>query len=292
LTDGTKSSGAVHVVELNQTEPVPVTVAGWSKAENVTGTTDANYSLYADVLYSDGTWLYGQTANFSVGTHDWERQSVTITLAKPIRSVTLNTIFRYKTGKVWFDDVSLQDNKGGERLLNGGFEDRDTRGRTVKIPVDRRIEIPKYSGRVYLFLPDTKDVLYTAGPKLTVITEPGLGEVRFRVDGFDYWTHCGSWTTEYVKGANFGRFEIVFDKPGKHTVEIVDVVPADMKTAKGYGSGERLGQFMDPSNPTRTSDGKKFKFRQWKDRAETAAIDVEVSADTTVTAQFDVMEGK
>jgi hypothetical protein len=267
-------------------------VTGWSKAENVTGAADGNYSLYADVLYSDGTWLYGQTANFSVGTHDWEQKSVTIKPEKPIRSVTLNVLFRYKTGKVWFDDISLVDDKGGERLANGGFEDRDTRGRTVKIPDDRRLEIPKYSGRVYLFLPETKDALYMPGPRLTVVTEPGLGEVRFRVDGFDYWTHCGSWTTEYVKGPSFGKFDIVFDKPGKHAVEIIDIVPADMKTAKGYGSGERLGQFMDPSNPTRTSDGKKFKFREWKDRGDAAVVEVEVVADTTLTAEFDVTEGK
>ncbi len=292
LSDGTKTSGAVQVVELNQTAPLPITVTGWSKAENVTGSADANYSLYADVQYSDGTWFYGQTAQFSVGTHDWERQSVTIAPEKPIRAVTLNAIFRYKTGKVWFDDVSLLDDQGGGRPKNGGFEELETRGVTVKIGADRRLEIPKYSGRVYLFLPETENGLYTAGPKLTVVTEPGLGEVRFRVDGFDYWTHCGSWTTEYVKGASFGKFDIVFDKPGKHSVEVIDLVPADMKTAKGYGSGEHLGQFMDPSNPTRTSDGKKFKFRQWKDRGDSAAIEVEVNADTELTALFDVIEGK
>jgi len=165
-------------------------------------------------------------------------------------------------------------------------------GVAVTIAEDRRLEIPKYSGRVYLFLPESGNDLYTPGPRLTVVTEPALGEVRFRVDGFDYWTHCGSWTTEYVKGPNFGKFDIVFDKPGKHTVEIVDVVPADMKTTKGYGSGERLGQFMDPSNPTRPSDGRKFKFREWKDHGDAAAIDVEVAADTTVAALFDVTEGK
>ena len=74
------------------------------------------------------------------------------------------------------------------------------------------------------------------GPQLTVVTQPGLGEVRFRVDGFDYWTHCGRWTTEYVLGPDFGTFSITFDKPGKHVVEVIDVVPADMKTPTGYGT--------------------------------------------------------
>ena len=63
--------------------------------------------------------------------------------------------------------------------------------------------------------------------------------------------------------SEFGTFSIVFDKPGKHTVEVVDVVPADMKTPAGYGTGQRLGQFMDPSNPTRPSAGRKFRFRGW-----------------------------
>jgi hypothetical protein len=36
-----------------------------------------------------------------------------------------------------------------------------------------------------------------------------------------------------------------------------------MKTPKGYGVGELLGQFMDPSNPAKPSAGKKFLFREW-----------------------------
>ena len=127
-----------------------------------------------------------------------------------------------------------------------------------------------------------------------MLTRPGLGEVRFRVEGFDYWTHCGSWTTEYTLGPNFGTFSIVFDKPGKHTVEVVDVVPADMKTPAGYGSGQRLGQFMDPSNPTKPSAGRKFRFRAWTGPVASrgAKIEVNVSRDTTLTAEFDVQEGK
>ena len=150
------------------------------------------------------------------------------------------------------------------------------------------LDVPSYSGRVYLFAPDNKDELAVRGPRLTVVTSPPLGEVRFRVDGFDYWTYSGRWTTEYTMGPDFGKFNIVFDKPGKHTVEIVDVVPADMKTSKGYGSGERLGQFMDPSNPTKPSEGKKFKFREWEGLGKGTQVSVDVSNDTTITAQFDV----
>lgn len=283
-----ESAGAMQVIDLSQAHPVPIVISGWSKAENVSGAADGNYALYADITYADGTPLFGQTAVFSVGTHDWEFRSVTVEPAKPIKTVALHALFRYKSGRVWFDDVSLREESGTERVRNGGLEEANCRGGVVDVSATGKIAIPRYSGRVYLFASDNKDELAVSGPRLTVATSPALGEVRFRVDGFDYWTHSGRWTTEYVLGPQFGKFDIMFAAPGKHLVEIVDLVPADMKTPKGYGTGERLGQFMDPSNPTQPSSGKKFKFRAWKGYGESARIEVDVFTDTMVTAEFDV----
>jgi hypothetical protein len=154
--------------------------------------------------------------------------------------------------------------------------------------------VPAYSGRVFLYVPPTTDDLVKSGPKLKVATEPRLGEIHFRVDGFDYWTFCGRWGTEYMLGPEFGSFSITFDKPGKHTLEIVDVVPADMKTPAGYNCGERLGQFMDPSNPTKPSAGQKFRFRGWSEPVATdrPRIEIDVSRDTQINARFDVQQGK
>jgi hypothetical protein len=162
----------------------------------------------------------------------------------------------------------------------------------VDLTASGKLEIPKYSGRVHLFTSDTKDQLIVNGPTLTVVTAPALGEVRFRVDGFDYWTYSGHWTTEYTLGPNFGKFSITFDKPGKHSIEIVDTVPADMKTPKGYGTGERLGQFMDPSNPTKRSGGKKFRFREWEAFGKATKFEVEVPKDLTLTSKFDIEAAK
>jgi hypothetical protein len=156
-----------------------------------------------------------------------------------------------------------------------------------------RLDIPAYAGRVYLYAAGSADELSgKPGPTLTVVTQPALGAVRFRVDGFDYWTHSGRWTTEYTLGPQFGRFQIAFDAPGKHTVEIVDIVPADMKTPAGYGTGERLGQFMDPSQPTRPSGGRKFHFREWAGAAagREPRIEVELNESRTLRARFDVQE--
>ncbi|MFA6546755.1 MAG: putative glycoside hydrolase, partial [Limisphaerales bacterium] len=53
------ASGATQGIELNQTKPVPIVLGGWSRAENVSGAADGNYSLYVDALYTDGTPLHG-----------------------------------------------------------------------------------------------------------------------------------------------------------------------------------------------------------------------------------------
>jgi hypothetical protein len=51
---------------------------------------------------------------------------------------------------------------------------------------------------------------------------------------------------------------------------------------------------MDPSNPTKPSAGRKFRFRQWTGTpgAKAARLEIEVPRDTTLTAEFDLQEGK
>ena len=81
---------------------------GWSKAQNVSGGADSGYSLYVDLIYADGTPLWGQTGNFRCGTHDWEQREFVILPDKPVKTLTLHCLFRGHAGKVWFDDVRLE----------------------------------------------------------------------------------------------------------------------------------------------------------------------------------------
>jgi hypothetical protein len=288
-------SGLSQSVVLDQRTPAPLVVSGWSKAQGVSGDPDGNYALYLDIAYADGTSLYGQIAPFACGTHDWQSSSVTVRPERPIKSLTYNVLFRYKKGKVWFDDVSLKvldgpRQTGREVLKNGGFEESGTGGRLIDVTQTHKLPVPAYSGRVFLYASAAADELAVSGPRLVIATRPPLGEVRFCVDGFDYWTHCGYWTTEYTLGPEFGAFSITFEKPGKHTIEVVDVVPADMKTPAGYGSGTRLGQFMDPSNPTKASQGRKFHFRGWTGPVASpgAKLELDVSGPTRLEAAFEV----
>jgi len=102
-------SGVSQTLTLNRTNVFPLVVRGWSRAEDVNGSADNDCSLYVDLIYTDGTQLWGQTANFLTGTHDWQEREVVILPRKPVRSATIHCLLRHHSGTAWFDDVSVEE---------------------------------------------------------------------------------------------------------------------------------------------------------------------------------------
>jgi hypothetical protein len=107
--EGEGEFGASQTLALNRTNIAPFIIRGWSKAENVSGSSDNGYSLYVDITYADGTPLWGQTADFDCGMHDWEKRQFVLLPDKPVKSLTLHCLFRGHTGKAWFDDASVEE---------------------------------------------------------------------------------------------------------------------------------------------------------------------------------------
>jgi hypothetical protein len=107
--EGEGEFGASQALALSRTNIAPFIIRGWSKAEKVSGSPDNGYSLYVDIIYADGTPLWGQTMSFSCGTHDWEQRQFVLLPDKPVKSLTLHCLFRGHTGKVWFDDASVEE---------------------------------------------------------------------------------------------------------------------------------------------------------------------------------------
>ena len=107
--DGKDEFGVSQTLTLNRTNPAPLIIRGWSKAASVSGSADNGYSLYVDIIYDDATTLWAQTGSFRCGTHDWELREFVLLPDKPIKTLTLHCLFRGHTGKVWFDDVSLEE---------------------------------------------------------------------------------------------------------------------------------------------------------------------------------------
>ncbi|OHB73008.1 MAG: hypothetical protein A2Z25_09800 [Planctomycetes bacterium RBG_16_55_9] len=150
-SDSQAQRGVSQTVELNQSKPAPIVALAWSKADGVGGSRGSDYSLYLDLVYTDGSPLWGQVTPFNVGTHDWEEAEVLIFPEKPVRSVSLHMLLRRHSGKVWFRDPELRviNPPAGACLFDGvpvslsgrseeGFQVRDVIANSDFIRIERR----------------------------------------------------------------------------------------------------------------------------------------------------------
>lgn len=106
--DAQVQRGASQTVMLNQQRAEPIVARAQSRCEAVSGAPDSNYSLYLDLLYTDGSHRWGQTAAFATGTHDWQQQQVLVFPEKPVRQVSMHMLLRGHSGKAWFRSPELR----------------------------------------------------------------------------------------------------------------------------------------------------------------------------------------
>jgi hypothetical protein len=131
------SAGAFQTLRLDRAVMLPLRVSGWSRAQEVDGTPGEDYSLHASLEYQDGTRLEGVSVPFDCGTHGWQRRELRIPAFKPIKTLVLHCLFRKHCGRVWFDDVSVEELRPGEGaiLLEGTPLNRDpSRRRSTTAP--------------------------------------------------------------------------------------------------------------------------------------------------------------
>ena len=103
-----RRGGASQTVMVEQSEAKPLVLHGWSKATNVTGVGDpADYSLYADVTFKDGTHAWAFHVPFDPEVCGWQQQFGILSFDKPVLSIYLVLMFRWRTGSVLFDDVTI-----------------------------------------------------------------------------------------------------------------------------------------------------------------------------------------
>jgi hypothetical protein len=112
-----EGAGAFQTLRLDRRRALPLEVTGWSKAEDVDGAPDEDYSLYASVEFQDGSRLDRIAVAFDCGTHDWQRRELRIPAPEPIKTVVLHCLFRNHRGRVWFDDLSIEEPQPPEGSL-------------------------------------------------------------------------------------------------------------------------------------------------------------------------------
>jgi len=142
--------GVTQTFVLNQTTPQPIVASVWSRASGVTGGRDHDYALFLDLLYTDGTPLWGQVASFDAGTHDWQRQEVTVLPEKPIKRLSYYLLLRGHGGRAEFRDAELRiiETPAGACVFEGvpvlpqappveGFQIRDVAAGSDFVHLDR-----------------------------------------------------------------------------------------------------------------------------------------------------------
>eukprot|EP00003_Mantamonas_plastica_P032595 TRINITY_DN893_c0_g1_i2.p1 TRINITY_DN893_c0_g1~~TRINITY_DN893_c0_g1_i2.p1 ORF type:complete len:1008 (+),score=174.89 TRINITY_DN893_c0_g1_i2:619-3642(+) len=101
-------AGASQTVVLNQKNAIDLTIAGYSKAFNVTGVKDRNYGIAVDILFVDNIKITDAfSANFNPGSHDWEYAEGHYTVTKAIKSVDVKINLKIHQGRAVFDDIFL-----------------------------------------------------------------------------------------------------------------------------------------------------------------------------------------
>ncbi|MGI6401830.1 MAG: hypothetical protein ACOX0A_06960 [Thermoguttaceae bacterium] len=108
---GEDRQGVRFSYRLDQTEPIPILATCQAKGEGIAGSPDSSYSLYLDIEYVDGTFLYGQTYPFPVGDSEWTRGQVVVLPEKPIKRVAAYGLLRYHSGVASFKDFALYELK-------------------------------------------------------------------------------------------------------------------------------------------------------------------------------------
>ncbi|KAL6070806.1 Beta-1,4-glucuronyltransferase 1, variant 2 [Balamuthia mandrillaris] len=109
LDKRTYKYAAQQYVYVNQSKPYPLLISGWSASRGVSGSTHGGYSVTAELKYVDGSYSYGHSLNWNVGTNDWTYQCMLIQASKAIEAVSLIVSFQEHFGSVWFDEVSLRN---------------------------------------------------------------------------------------------------------------------------------------------------------------------------------------
>ncbi len=118
-------TGALQEVTLDPPAAEPVVVSGWSRAAGITGQPDHSYSIYVDAVRADGSFLFGQCAQFPTGDHDWVEARYVIRSDQPLVKLRVFCLLREHHGRAWFDDLRVgpEGRPAVNWLTNPGFEE-------------------------------------------------------------------------------------------------------------------------------------------------------------------------
>lgn len=103
-SNGGRAQGAQQAFAFSRPVKDPLLLSAWSKSSGVEG---ADYAVYINVFYADGTSRWGIRAPFPRLATDWNRAESLFIPEKPVTRVVVCLNFERAKGVAWFDDVSV-----------------------------------------------------------------------------------------------------------------------------------------------------------------------------------------
>ena len=105
----TFKGGLWKEITYDKPSKTPVFFSGMSRS------TDAcapDYCIYLDLWYDDDTPVWGKRAEWTQGSHGWERTAGAFVPEKPIRKIKMFAFLRRGTGSAEFKDLALERREG------------------------------------------------------------------------------------------------------------------------------------------------------------------------------------
>ncbi|MCX7967667.1 MAG: hypothetical protein N3B10_04140, partial [Armatimonadetes bacterium] len=217
--------GARQVVSLNQTEPLPLILHGFSKGENVfPAHLSGDYSLYLDARYVDGSPLWGEIVPFGA-TQDtghgtgWQWGWRLIVPEKSLQEAIVYALFRYRRGRAWFDSIYL-----GELRLPPSLKTKTWEGEAPAEPKTSEGEAPA-EPKTSLTDRDLRTIWDGSGEKQIVMVLESAKTVK----QIAIWWHLPERRAEFVKVEILadGKWQKVAERPtdADTWLTVVDFAP-------------------------------------------------------------------
>ena len=108
------AGGLWRTFEYDEPTDAPIFFTGESHAEDVAA---QDYCLFLDLWYDDGTPVWARRAEWTQGSHGWERTSGAFVPERPVKKIEMHALLRKGRGKAEFRNLALERREGRGDIL-------------------------------------------------------------------------------------------------------------------------------------------------------------------------------
>lgn len=147
------AGGLWRTFEYDEPSDAPIVFSGESRCE---GAFARDYCIWLDIWYDDGTPVWQRRADWTPGTHDWERTIGAFVPKRPVKKIEMHAFLRNGTGKAEFRNLALERREGNGdiigtpvKMTERPYRDRDVifsdvfTGRRIERQMEERVPAPR-----------------------------------------------------------------------------------------------------------------------------------------------------